>query len=261
MKRICLLLLLPLLFLSCTGKAKEDIADAFQAKQYEVVSTKGPAYLHEHFDREVLFEKMIAEYRLGKNEDAVHSAILYAASFAQDNDDNYRSALTIILYFGNTKESLQAGQSLLSYGQSLNLNQITAYYSTLIKVGEEEKANSFFTSVYPQIKSDEALKILIVGNGPSIQIITGLENLYIQTGTTESFLALLKQSLPLIISRGEGESILPLLIKANNPEDYLLDLYIGDIYAFMGYRTRAEGFWRRAQQAYPEMVKTRLFGI
>ena len=87
-------------------------------------------------------------------------------------------------------------------------------------------------------------------------IVSSLETLYSSDSLSERFITLMKEAIPLLISRGDQEMLLN-LISYGTASDPSYCLYIGDLYFSLGNLEMASLYWNSAAKVFPIQVDLR----
>ena len=152
-------------------------------------------------------------------------------------------------------EILFAGEILYENGR-LGRADYLNYYLAMINDGYEENARNFYNEISLNLNDYEKALFAVQSKRSSDIIVSSLETLYSSDSLSERFIALMKEAIPLLISRGDQEMLLN-LISYGTASDPSYCLYIGDLYFSLGNLEMASLYWNSAAEVFPIQVDLR----
>lgn len=252
LRRILVILIsLPLLFSSCSA---DDLQSLYENGDYESLLESCSGSLEE----DNLYYTMMAQYRLGEEEKSQETALVYSLMYGGKNERRSANALRIMLiYSPETRIRIDAGSTLVSSSQCTVSDEMY-YFLALMEREEYEMASDVYNSLRGRISSRNAALLCINAGASGTLIVQNLEGWLSEEGTGQEFEEALASASRLLLDRGEGQLILPLVLEANRNPSSRWALILGDIYAQNGDRTSARTYYSQAYSAYPEVVTSRL---
>ena len=255
MKVIMTLLLISFLFVSCTPKT--DFAALYSAGEYSSIVEQSDEILSADLDLEVLYYRMMSQFRLGAIDDSLSSARLYAACRDSSTDQKVRDALRIMLFYADASESCYAGRKLRER-YTLSSAEALVYFASLMKTERYADADELYYSVRPSLTDEQAVMMLLGGKASTDSIISELTKWSTAISDDARFDSALISAINLLNERREGESILELALSRYDSSKDELALAIGDIYFTLGDSTRARSYWSNAYDTFGNEVRVRL---
>jgi len=255
--KLCFFMVL-LLFSSCSNT---DFKSLYTSSDYNAVIEKADYLLSEELDKEALYYRMMSYYKLMDYEGTTMDAELYIALYNKEKNNELHDALRLSLYFSDLEKAIKAGR-LIHDKFEMDKTEAFAYFSSLMEAEDYENANKVYNEIRPTITPKEAAILLLRSKASSVLLISNLERWYEEEGYSDEYLNILASAATLLIPRGEGDLILPLLLEAEtkttNPRVYLT---IGDIYASLDNIQKARIYYLKCEDTNPSLVKLKLASL
>lgn len=253
-KLIVFIAILLFLFISC--KEKEDsFFKEFQSGNYDNVLFLADSKLKDRLSDDALFYKAASYYHEGDYSGASDCAYLYLLIYNDDSAYYFDAADVLIRTSDNFSRILFAGEILYENGR-LGRADYLNYYLAMINDGYEENARNFYNEISLNLNDYEKALFAVQSKRSSDIIVSSLETLYSSDSLSERFIALVKEAIPLLISRGDQEMLLN-LISYGTASDPSYCLYIGDLYFSLGNLEMASLYWNSAAEVFPIQVDLR----
>lgn len=256
---ITVLAALFLFFVSCSSDSYSSI---YEQGDYERLVTMCDRALEEGLSQDALYYKMMACYRLGRQEESVDAALAYSLIYSSKEDERLSNALRIILLYDDDPVlRVQSGHRLADSGSGRTSDQMY-YFSALMDIGDYETAAEVYNSLRDRISSRDAALLCISAGASSGLIASNLESWYSQEGYSQEFRNAVVEASGILLQRSEGQLALPLVFRIRQGEsDSLSNLILGDIYAQMGDEKSARTYYGLAYLDYPSAVSGRLIQL
>ncbi len=255
MKVIMTVLLISFLLCSCTPKT--DFSALYTSAEYERIVEESELILHEDLDLDVLYYRMMSQFRLGAIDDSLISARLYAACRDTYSDQKTRDALRIMLFYAEPSESCYAGKKLSSRF-TISAAEALVYFSSLMKTERYDEADKLYSSQRPNLTDRQAVLMLLGGRASSESILSEIKKWSNAIDEDNEFDRALVSAIRLFNERGEGKMLLDLALARYDSSKDELALAIGDIYFTEGDAGRARSYWSNAYDTFSDEVKARL---
>ena len=196
-----------------------------------------------------------AYYHEGDYSDASDCAYLYLLIYNDDSAYYFDVADVLMRTSDDFSRILFAGEILYKNGRLSRADYLN-YYLAMINDGYEENASNFYTEISLNLNDYEKALFAVQSKRSSDIIVSSLETLYSSDSLSERFIALMKEAIPLLISRGDQEMLLN-LISYGTASDPSYCLYIGDLYFSLGNLEMASSYWNSAAKVFPIQVDLR----
>ncbi|MGN0905863.1 MAG: hypothetical protein ACI4NM_01840, partial [Bullifex sp.] len=236
---------------------KTDFHGLYEQGQYSVILDESDKILHSQLDPEVLYYRMMSQFRLGWVDDALSSARVYAACRDTFSDQKTRDALRIILFYASPAESCYAGRKLSSRF-TLSATEALVYFSSLMKTERYSEANELYAAMRSVLTDQQAVMMLLGGKASGESILYEISRWSKSVTDDAEFDSALISAIKLFNERGEGEKLLELALSRYDSSKDELALAIGDIYFTMGDGSKARSYWSNAYDSFAEEVKARI---